>query len=211
MKCYYYKRKKTGKSGMLQINSLFSSIFCLLVMASSCTQTGDYSPKPRGHFRIDFPEKAYQPIAAGCPFSFEIPAYSKLQEDLSPGAKPCWKNLDFPAYNARLHISYIPINEQAPLSQLTEDARTFAFKHTAKATAIDQSKINIPSKNIYGLTYYIRGNTASNLQFFVSDSSKNYLRAALYFNEKPNIDSIQPVLEFIRADVEHIISSFSWK
>lgn len=194
---------------MLQLK--FSSLLAFLLLISACTSSPDYSPKPRGHFRIDFPEKAYEVIATGCPFSFEIPSYSKLLDDLSPGARPCWKNLDFPAYNARLHISYIPISAEAPLRQLTEDARTFAFKHTAKATAIDQAKINIANKDLYGLTYYIRGNTASNLQFFVTDSSKNYLRAALYFNEKPNLDSIQPVLEFIRADVEHIIGSFSWK
>lgn len=194
---------------MLQIKYL--GYLCLILLLNSCTNAGDYSPKPRGHFKIDFPEKKYVTIASGCPFSFEIPTYSTLQDDRSPGAQPCWKNLDFPSYNARLHISYIPISPQASLMQLSEDARTFAFKHTAKATAIDQERIHMVDKKVYGLTYYIRGNTASNLQFFVSDSSKNYLRAALYFNEKPNLDSIQPVLEFIRADVEHIISSFSWK
>lgn len=186
-------------------------LLAIILLGNSCSNNTDYSPKPRGFFRINFPAKDYQPLATGCPFTFEAPSYSRLTQDESTGAAPCWKNLDFPAYNARLHLSYMDIGPEATLTQLTEDARTFAFKHTAKATAIDQSRITNPDKKIYGLTYYIRGNTASNLQFYVSDSTKHYLRGALYFNEKPNLDSIQPVLEFLRADVEHIINTFQWK
>ena len=188
----------------------------LLILASfvliSC-QNNDYSPKPRGFHRIIFPEKAY--IAAsnltGCPFSFEIPFYASVSHDHSREAKPCWKNLDFPQFNARLHISYSAISPQSSLSQLTEDARSFVFKHTSKATSIDQKKIADNSKNVYGMEYFIQGNTASNYQFYVSDSSKHYLRGALYFNEKPHLDSIQPTLDFLKLDIERLIHTISWK
>ena len=189
--------------------------FCLflsfLLLGVSCQNAGDYSPKPRGYHRIVFPEKKYNSVQDGCAFGFEIPEYAVLTNDKNRDAKPCWNNLDFPNFNARLHISYYPISSASPFDELTEDARSFAFKHTSKATMIEQKKIHMPEHQIYGLEYLIDGNTASNFQFYVSDSTKHYVRGALYFNEKPNLDSIQPVLEYIKADIEHLIHTFRWK
>lgn len=170
----------------------------------------DYSPKPRGFHRIIFPEKIYKQIETGCPYSFDIPTYSSLVVDNSSNAKPCWKNLDFPQFNAKLHLSYFEIGPNSTFQQLTEDARTFAFKHTAMASAIEQQAISLPKQNVYGLEYHIQGNTASNYQFFISDKSKHYLRGALYFNEKPHLDSIQPVLKFIEQDISHLIHTTKW-
>ncbi|MCT1523640.1 gliding motility lipoprotein GldD [Sphingobacterium hotanense] len=187
-------------------------VFAIIVLLAivGCQQQ-DYSPKPRGFFRIDFPTKSYQEAQTGCPFILEIPSYSQMLDDPNEDAKECWKNLYFPQFNATLHLSYFPINKSTSFQQLTEDARTFAFKHTTKATAIDQSRISIPEHEVYGIQYLIGGNTASNYQFFVSDSTEHYLRGALYFNEKPHLDSIQPVLEFIKSDIKHLIHSVKWK
>lgn len=185
-------------------------VFLLLISFTACNNA-EFSPKPRGFYRISFPEKTYLSIKEDLPYSFEIPSYATLNIDSSEGTNRYWKNLDFPTFNATLHISYFPISSKANLNQLTEDARTFAFKHSAKASAIDQITINKTHKNVYGLTYLIKGNTASNLQFFLTDSTNKYLRAALYFNEKPNLDSIQPVLDFLRRDIDHIVDTFEWK
>ncbi len=189
----------------------FKFCYSLLLLLFAACQSNDYAPKPRGFFRIKFPDKQYKVVDTGCPYTFEQPTYALLVPDRSQDTQPCWQNLDFPEFNARLHISYFAINPIASFNQLSEDARTFAFKHTAKATAIDQERIIRPEANVYGLTYSIKGNTASNIQFFVSDSTKHYLRAALYFNEKPHLDSIQPVLDFLRKDIEHMVSTISWK
>lgn len=186
-------------------------LFIISIIISSC-QSVDYSPKPRGFHRIVFPEKEYiTSNIPGCPFYFEIPSYSKLSDDESNNAGSCWKNLDFPQFNARLHLSYSKITVTSPIEQLAEDARTFAFKHTSKATSIDQKKIYDAANKVFGLEYNISGNTASNYQFYVTDSSINYVRGALYFYEKPHLDSIQPVLEFLKSDVQHLIKSVRWK
>lgn len=173
--------------------------------------TTHYSPKPRGYFRIEFPEKAYQTFASGCPFTARIPVYATMEPDRSPDAEPCWMDLRFPQFNARIHLSYMPVINQDNFNELVEDARTFAFNHTVKATAIDQQRINRPDAHVYGLKYEIKGNTASSIQFFVTDSTEHYLRGALYFHERPRLDSIQPVLDFIKADIDTLIQSTRWK
>ena len=47
--------------------------------------------------------------------------------------------------------------------------------------------------------YDLKGNTASSLQFFVTDSTRNFLRGSLYFNAEPNKDSLAPVMDFHQA------------
>jgi gliding motility-associated lipoprotein GldD len=188
----------------------FSSlIICLLIALSACNQ--DYAPKPRGYFRIQFPKKAYTTYNSSCPYSFDYPVYAKVAPDNARDAKPCWINVEYPAFNGKIHLSYQTITSKKVFNELVEDARMFAFKHTVKATAIDEGAISYPDHKVYGTYYSIDGNTASSIQFFLTDSTKNYLRGALYFNEEPRIDSIQPVLEFVKKDIDVMIRSFRWK
>ncbi len=176
----------------------------------ACNQP-HFSPKPRGYFRIEFPKKQYQTFSSTAPFQFDYPVYANMYPDSSKNAQINWYNLTFPAFNARLHISYYPIRSQQEFIQLTEDSRKLAFKHTVKATGIDEALITNRQDQVYGIYYTISGNTASSSQFFLTDSSQHYLRVALYFNEKPQQDSIQPVIDFIKKDMDKMIKTFKWK
>lgn len=187
-------------------------LLSLIGLFAAC-QPSNHTPKPRGYFRIEFPDKAYQPYpdSMGCPFTFRVPVYAQLIADTSESGHPCWSDLAFPRFNARIHFSYMPVNSEEMLYQLVEDSRDLAFKHTIKATAIDEQLIVDPERDVYGIVYAIRGNTASSLQFFLTDSTRHYLRGALYFHEEPRIDSIRPVLEFIREDIDTLLSTFRWR
>jgi gliding motility-associated lipoprotein GldD len=186
-------------------------ISILTFLLSGCFSGDSYTPKPRGYFRIDFPAKEYQSYQSDCNYTFDYPVYASVSPDSSNNAQPCWLNISYPQFNGKLHLSYHSVTSRKSLDELVEDSRTFAFKHTVKATAIDEGQISYPANKVYGTYYSIKGNTASAIQFFLTDSSKNYLRGALYFNEEPRQDSIQPVLEFIGKDIDVMIKSFRWK
>lgn len=190
---------------------LLPSIICfsaLILLFSSCGE--DYTPKPRGYFRIDFPAKEYVKFDTTYPYTFEYPAYARVIPDDRPTSEPYWINVDFPQFSGRIHISYKPVHENLP--QYLEDARTFVVKHIPKADAIEDSLIYRPEDKVYGLVYYIDGmQAASSCQFFVTDSSSKFLRAALYFNVAPNNDSLSPVISFIRDDIRHMLKTFRWK
>lgn len=183
----------------------------LVVMWVMVACGGQYSPKPRGYHRIAFPEKQYQTYQSGCPFVFEYPGYAQIQPDQTRDAQCCWMDMVFTEFNARLHLSYLPINNRDHFDELLEDARALAYSHTVKATAIRQHPIQIPAHRIQGVLYEIHGNTASSLQFYVTDSARHYLRGALYFDERPRVDSIQPVIDFIRADLDRFIQTVYWQ
>ena len=181
------------------------------MLFASCKSSSDYAPKPRGYFKIDFPKKHYTSFTNITPYSFDYPYYAKMYLDSTERGRPYWYNLTYPQFNARIHLSYYPINSEADFNELIEDSRKLAFKHTVKATGIDEGTIRIPENNVYGIYYTIAGNTASSTQFLLTDSTKNFLRGALYFNEKPQADSIQPVVDFIKKDIDRLIKTLRWK
>jgi len=166
-------------------------------------------PKPRGYFRIDFPEKTYQQFDSTYPFSFEYPTYATFVPDTEPGAEPYWFNLVFKGYKAQVHISYKPIKGNADM--LLEDGRELVYKHTVKADAITEQFYSNPERRVYGMLYQIKGDAASPMQFFVTDSTHHFLRGALYFNVEPNKDSLDPAIRFFSQDVVRFIETLSWK
>ena len=192
-------------------------LIAIIAVLTSCGGNSDYTPKPRGYFRIYYPKKEYRTFDTIYPFTFVYPKHAYVEKDLHPQASEkilnmkYLLNMQFPQFNGTLHLSYETITSKKVFNELTEDARTFAFKHTVKATSIDQGVIRNPTRKIYGIYYTIEGNAASSLQFYITDSTKNYLRGALYFNTVPRLDSIQPVLNFVRKDVDTLIKSFKWK
>lgn len=184
--------------------------FCFLLLVIGCTREVN-TPKPKGYFRLKFPAKTYVPYLSDAPFSFEYPSYAMMVKDTEANAQPFWNNLDFPQFNGRLHLTYHKVVSEQNYNRMTEAARTLAMKHDVKASAIDQRLINYPEKKVYGMYYEIQGNTASSVQFFLTDSTKHYFRGALYFNEAPKYDSIQPIIKFIKKDIDRMIKTFKWK
>ena len=187
----------------------------LLIFIAGCKEK--YTPKPHGYFRIDFPEKTYHPLnKTNFPYQFEIPDYSKIISDNRNPGQPFWINILVPENRAEIHISYYNLekngqNKRAELAELMEESRRLAYKHSIKADAIEEQIFINPKKKVYGTIYRIKGNAASPFQFFLTDSTTNFLRGAFYINEVPNIDSLKPVIDFIEPDIIRIIETTTWK
>jgi gliding motility-associated lipoprotein GldD len=189
-------------------------VFFVAFIFTGCKQK--YTPKPRGYYRIDFPEKNYHWLGDQFPYSFEIPDYAVIVQDSRNPDEPYWINVSVPANKAEVHISYYELtgnsaDNREKLSDIMEESRELAYKHTIKANAINEQLFINNSENVYGVVYKIEGNAASPLQFFLTDSTRHFLRGALYISEVPNIDSIQPVIDFLVPDVVRLIETTSWK
>jgi gliding motility-associated lipoprotein GldD len=187
----------------------FSLVFLLLV---SCN--GVYTPKRRGYFKIDFPRHEYQTFdQPGFPYTFEYPVYANIVRDSSffdtVPENPYWINIDFPRFAARIYISYKAIGPNK-FDKLREDAFKMTFKHTYKASSIDQTVIQTPN-GIGGIYFNVGGNAATANQFFLTDTTKHFLRGALYFDTTPNEDSLGIVNQFLEKDMQHLINTFRWR
>ena len=197
---------------MNKINKIFSLLYIGTIILSC---NSEYTFKERGYYKIDFPEKSYQVFnEPGFPYSFEYPVYGRIVQDTSffedEPENPFWINIDFPQFDGRIYLSYKEIGRN-DFEKLVNDAFTMSYKqHTYTASSIEPTNITTPN-NINGVYFTLTGNTATANQFFLSDSTKHFLRGALYFDAAPNADSLSIVIDFLRADMQHLINTLQWK
>jgi gliding motility-associated lipoprotein GldD len=191
-----------------------AAILFFVVISAGCRDIA--VPRPKGYFRIDLPARDYvlfsDPVIRDfrIPLSFEYPGYGNISSEADVFTEPGWFNIDFPKYNARIYLTYRKINND--LESLMEQSYRMNVKnHIIKADAINEMTISKPENNVYGILYDLKGNTATAVQFFVTDSVKHFLRGSLYFSSEPNSDSLAPVIEFFRDDIVHLVETLKWK
>ncbi len=176
----------------------------------------DYTAgKKKGYFRIDFPEKQYRDFnEPGYPYTFKYPVYASITKDstfFDDKAGDWWINIDVPQFAGRIYISYKEIGAKNNFDSLVKDGFKMAYKqHVDVSTGIEETRITTPNK-VEGIYFSLGGNTATANQFFLTDSTKHFLRGALYFDATPNADSLGIVNDFLKKDLEYLISTLKWK
>jgi gliding motility-associated lipoprotein GldD len=179
----------------------------LLWLAGSCRES--YTPKPAGYLKVSFPEKAYHLYSEQEFYQFEIPDYARMEVDSLRRSEPGWINVSVPQLNAKIHLSYKAVDGR--LNALITDSRELVYKHTVIAHGIEETPFIQRDQRRFGMIYDLKGDVASAVQFFITDSTDHFLRGSLYFNCPPNRDSLNPVIEFLREDILHLIETTRWK
>jgi gliding motility-associated lipoprotein GldD len=190
-------------------------LFISIILISSC-KPETYTPKPRGYYVIDLPERGYQTFDdSRYPYSFEYPVYGKIVTDpIIKGNKPenpYWINIDFPSLGGRIYLSYKSINPGQSLEKLIDDTYMMTEYHTKKANSIEDFTFHNDTTHVHGIFYDVTGDAASAYQFYATDSVSHYLRGALYFDVAPNADSLQPLNDFLRVDMEQMLKTLKWR
>ncbi|MAQ70073.1 MAG: gliding motility lipoprotein GldD [Flavobacteriales bacterium] len=181
------------------------SIISILIL-SGCQER--FSPKPNGYLRIHLEPKAQTIFnLTQCPFNFHAPSYWKIQNKSVEGHN-CWIDLDYINQKATIHLTYKTVSNN--VFNLIEESRTMVYKHTLKADEITEKRYQNNSNNTYGTLYDIYGETASSVQFHITDSTNHFLRGALYFSVTPNQDSLRPIINYLREDIMQIMETLEW-
>ena len=189
---------------------IYSFLFFAFLLTNGCHEHP--TPKPYGYLRTVLPpDHTYTLSPENLPFTLQLSTYATWK-GLAPriNSRPDiqWFNIHYKTYDATIHLSYIPINNN--LDSLIEEGHKFAYEHTIKADAIDETEFKFVTKKVYGTLFDLKGNTASNMEFWATDSTQHFLRGALYFNTTPNVDSLLPIIDYIKVDVKHIINTLDW-
>ncbi len=191
------------------IVSSFLLAMTLLFMAS-CGEEERPLPKPKGYLRIDLPEKDYVKVDTIGRYAFEMPSYAELTYDPFSPQEKNWVNVEMPCFKASIHLTHKDV--KGNLGEYLEDVHTMITKHLQKANGMNDSLISNPEHRVYGMLIEMDGKgVATPMQFYLTDSTANFIRGALYFNFVPNNDSMQPVIDYIRQDIDRMIETFEWK
>jgi gliding motility-associated lipoprotein GldD len=186
-------------------------LLILLLLASCGSET--YTPKPHAYPREYFPEKAYQKFDTTAPYSFLYPKYAVVvpYHEGNQADFPYWYNINYLPFNVTLHLSYHEFKDRGEFDQLFDDTRRLVYKHDIRAEEIEEVEVQRPATHTTGIIYELKGNTATNLNFYLSDGEKHFLRGALYFNARTDYDSIKPIFQFIKQDIIKMVETTNWK
>jgi len=192
------------------------SVFLLFVLTfASCQDDVVAIPKPHAYPKITFPTKKYVPFAeAGSPYSFEYPAYAKMERNKEFMGKPVpnnyWYDLFFPDFDAKIHLTYYNVKDRTHYDKLISDVYRMANEHTQKANYINE--IDVKKAGVFkGKLFDITGPAATPFEFYLTDETKHFIRGSLYLNTRIQADSLAPIYDFLKGDAIHIINSLEWK
>lgn len=177
-------------------------LFLFLLILISCDD--DALPKPKAYLSLDYPAKTYQELGLKRPYTFKISSEA-IAEDLSNN----WVNIKYPKLKASIDITYRKVDNN--ILELLLEAEKLVYKHTQKAEQIVAKNLDDADKKVYGSIQEISGNAASQIQFYLTDSTSHFLKGALYFYAKPNYDSILPAVDYIKKDILKLMETTEWK
>ncbi len=192
-------------------NYCFILSFLHLLFACNNDPNLDYTPKPKGFPRIDLPAQTYQLIDDSHPYSFEYSTNAVIMPDTFAKAEPHWIFISYPAFKANIQLTYKPVNHDSKkLSSFINDAYKLAGWHRIRASGIREivTKTNAGQKAVL---LELSGEVPSYLQFFTTDTTTNYLRGAMYFSVAGQQDSLAPVIDYLKADMMHLLKTLKWK
>ena len=182
-------------------------LLLLIVGVSSCRQPA--VPKPYGYFRIAIPDTSYSDyIPQSYPYAFRL-SNNAVVQSLNKEGESYWIDIHYPTLNTTIHCSYKPIHDN--LRTLARDAQEFLFSHSTIASAIPEHDFANPEQKVYGVYFELHGNTASPIQFILTDSIAHFFRGSIYCNDVPNQDSLAPIYDYMRHDVRMLMESMRWQ
>jgi len=174
----------------------------------SCTEK-TFVPKPPLYLRTDFPAATYIAYNDNCPYKFEVSNLYTVKNVQQGTESTCHKDIELGPLNGVINFSYIKIVE--PLSAYVNYSNDKVGEHKIKATGIETENYINKDKKVYGTIFKLQGDVATPFQFYLTDSTTNFVSGVVYFNSVPNYDSLKPSLNYLEKDLYHLINTFEWK
>jgi len=186
------------------------ALLLIVIIAVSCGK--DPVPKPKAFLRLEYPKQQYVEVESELPFIFKK---NNFAADIgvikvSPDQKSFDLEINYPALKGTIYLSYKAIQDNA-LDAYLKDAQNITQKHAQKADEIIETPYENLSKGVFGMFYEVGGNAASQSQFYLTDRIHHFVTGSLYFNTKPNYDSILPAADYLKKDIQHIMETLEWK
>jgi gliding motility-associated lipoprotein GldD len=115
------------------------------------------------------------------------------------------------AINGSINLFYKRLANKDSLPSLINFSNKEVDFHKIKADKIDFDQIIDQENKVYGTIFELKGDVATNYQFYLTDSAQHFLRGEVILNCVPNYDSLRNVLVYIKEDLDVMMNTLSWK
>lgn len=174
-----------------------------LLMLGSCKK--ETTPRPNAYLALQYPKPEYQSYENSYHhFTFDLNKNASVKEVKSTAFE-----VHYPQMKATVFMNYKTVDNN--LDALLKDAQKLTYEHFIKADEIIEQPYLNEEDRVFGMFYHVGGNAATNVQFYATDSVKNFVVASLYFYAKPNFDSILPASHYIQQDMRKMLESLRWE
>lgn len=190
-------------------NNLLIALCFIVLLVSACNDSKPV-PKPSSFLRTEFPEHSYRPYLSPQNFRFELADLYMPKSFQQAKTNYSIQEIDLGPLNGTLFLYYLQIPNKDSLPDIINFANDKVDEHKIMADKIDFEQIIQPQKNVYGTFFELKGNVATNFQFYLTDSMKHFLRGEVLLNCRPNYDSLKPTLQYLKTDLKLMLNSFQW-
>jgi gliding motility-associated lipoprotein GldD len=188
--------------------------FILFISFLSCKKEQEtFMPKPKGYHYISLPEHSYKQLEGDYPYTFQVSEQAVVEKDKHFLAQPSWIEIKYPQFGAEIDISYKVIgNNPDSLAGFIATSHKLSYKHRTNATRIDEYEASAGlDQKTHAMVFELEGEIPSPLHFYAHDIGNNFLRAALYLDTSHKNDSLQPIIEYLKVDMIHVMNTLEWK
>jgi len=188
------------------MNKIISLLVVFSVFNFSCIDSN--LPKQRAFLRIEFPEPNYSPFEES---SFPVDFYYNSGVTKINNKNFQQLSLNYPKMNFSIDLSFNKINKLDDLESNLSDFSIILDTHSKKSNGIFIREYEDLNDRVFGKIYEIRGDVASPIQFYITDSTSNFMSGSLNLKSKSKYDSIFPSIQYIKNDILVLVESLSWK
>ena len=175
-------------------------------MIFSCNETN--LPKQKGFLRIEFKEPYYSiHEEIDTPFNFYYNSNSTDPDQIGNNQFL----FDYSDLNLSLNLSFYNIKSSQDLEKKSRDFFLILDTHTKKSNGVILEEYDNDNSRIFGKLYEIKGDVASPIQFYLTDSLSNFVSGSVNLKFKSNYDSIYPSIQYVKNDVFVLFESINWK
>ena len=190
------------------IRLLTPIFFCLFLYSCDSKQS---VPKPPTYLKTELPKHSYRIVSNECPYELKLSELYNYKPCIYEKSNFCMQQIDLGPLNGSLFLYYLNLTSKDSLPSIINYANDKVDEHKIKADKIEYKQFFNKKSNVYGTFFELKGNVATNFQFYLTDSLSHFVRGEVLLNCRPNYDSLRPALEYLKIDLIELINNFKWR
>ena len=187
------------------MGKIIISLFFFTLIIFSCDKPN--LPKQNGFLRIEFKEPYYS-IYEETDTSFNF-YYNSNSTDLEQIGNNQFL-FEYSDLNLSLNLSFYNIKSSQDLGRKARDFSLILDTHTKKSNGVVLREYDNDNRRVFGKLYEIKGDVASPIQFYLTDSLSSFISGSVNLKFKSNYDSIFPSIQYVKNDILVLFESINW-